>query len=230
MCLVRLAILGVSAILPAWNQTVTIVQPEAAGIELIGSQSPAFQPAIQSIVSPEAPPQLGAWLPFTVILRNNSSQALVGYLVRWSIDGTGAGSGMGMVAGPNPWAYLQPGASVIVQPHAFVTDASGIDQLVKSMGQIEGTLAALRRGKAIGVFLDYVILASGRFIGPDIESNFAQAAAAFTAWRPVNTEVQSEFASGESLDVIAANLSRMAAPQTWTSRESFDPNAPGRIS
>ncbi len=75
------------AVIPfGWAQTITIVQPEAAGVELIGSQSPEFQTCLHAALSPDVVKQFSAWLPYTVVLRNNSPQPPVAYHIKWALD------------------------------------------------------------------------------------------------------------------------------------------------
>jgi hypothetical protein len=220
-----LAITTLAVTLPAWAQQVTIVSPDATGIELIGPQAPDFQSSVEGVVGPQAQVQLGPYLPFAVVLKNNSSQVLVGYDVEWTINGSRGGSGIGTLATKDPDAYLKPGRSVVLVPQFEITRTPSAE-LQASMLRKQGTvLYGFQIARTVSISLDSAIFGSGQFVGPDTRKNFARDAAYFTAWRAVDSEVQSKLAAGESFDLIAASLSQVANQTIEGSKESRDWNA-----
>jgi hypothetical protein len=110
----KLAIVTLALALPGVSQQVTITPPEAGGIELIGSQSQQFQSSVEAVIGQQALAQLGPYLPFTVVLKNNSSQALLGYKIQWQLDGSRIG--LSAVAAKNPDFSLNPGMAFVFVP------------------------------------------------------------------------------------------------------------------
>lgn len=220
---VRLAITTLSAVVTARAQQVTIVSSEVTGLELIGLQSPDFQSSLEGVVGPQA--QLGPYLPFAVVLKNNSSQALVGYEVEWTINGSEEGCGIGMFATKGPDSYLKPGRSIVLVPQ-FEMRRTPSAELQASMQRKQGSvLYPFQVARTVSISLDSAIFGSGQFVGPDTRKNFARDAAYFTAWRAVDSEVQSRLATNESFGSIAAALSQVADQTIEGSMESRDWNA-----
>jgi hypothetical protein len=158
MVSVRLAIIALSVIPSGWPQQVTTVPPDAAGIELIGSQAPDFRASVEAVVGPQALPQLGPYLPFTVVLKNNSSQVLVGYLVEWTINGSGGGSGIGTLAAKDPDQYLKPGAAVVLMPGFELTKTPSAE-MEASMLRKTSALSTFQIARTIAISLDSAISA-----------------------------------------------------------------------
>ena len=227
MRVLHLAILASALILSAEAQPVTILKPEAPGIELTGSQSPDFQASLEAVTGPGVMSALGAWVPFTVVMKNNSSQNLVAYHIFWSMGRGRAGIGMGTQSSTDPDGYLKPGQSVAFLPQYELT-RSGVAELPTKLLQRGMTtrLAELGKQGAIAISVDSAIFASGQFVGPDQEENFARDVAGFTAWRAVDIQVQTELAAGKSPDEIVVELSQIAnQPIQGPSRVTRDWNA-----
>jgi hypothetical protein len=87
-------LLALAAVPTGWAETVTVVRPATAGVELIGPQSSEFQTYLQAAISPEVVRQFSAWLPYAVVLRNNSSQPLVAYHIKWRLTLLGRADGV----------------------------------------------------------------------------------------------------------------------------------------
>lgn len=196
---------------PAFLALAVILQSPAPGIELIGTQSPEFQAEIEKMLTPEVLATFSAWLPYTVVLKNNSSEPLVAYDVRWSVDYPRRGGwGSGMVSGTGPAGYINPGQTAVLMLAFDLTASPSSQKQASMLPQGESMLSAIERaGQAPTIFLDSAIFASGRFVGPDMDRNFAHDAARFTAWRTVDQQVQSELKAGQSWDSIAAELSQV---------------------
>jgi len=199
---------------PVETQTITVLHPEAAGIELIGSQSPEFQTSLEAVVGPQFS-QLGAWLPYTAVLKNNSPQAVVAFEIVYPT----VGRGFGRIASPSNETgprrgtlVLNPGTAIVVMPSFFVLTKSISASTLANMEleRHEGELLALQKERSVTISLDSVVLASGQFVGPDTAGLFPDYVASFTAWRAVDLEVQSDLATGKTFDAIAADLSHFA--------------------
>ena len=218
-----LAVLALTIIRTGGAQTVTLLPSEVPGIELIGWHSSDFPGALEAVAGKQALGQLGDWLPFTVVLKNDSKQPLVGYQVLWSED-TGARWSVGGNSTYTLSGYLKPGDAVAFLP--LYQLGSGRDDLPSRLRQEQMTirLAQLQRAGTVTISLDSAILPSGQFVGADTRGDFAQDVAAFTAWHVVDEDVQSRLAAGEPFESIAAALSQTAEIES-TARATKDWNA-----
>jgi hypothetical protein len=208
-----------------WPQTVTVQQPDAAGIELIGSQSPEFMGYVEQVLGAGGLQGMMEWLPFAVVLRNNSSQAVIGYDVRWGINGGRAGHSVGgMSIYGADGNSLKPGAAVVALPVMVFTEAPSAERQASLQRNVR-VLAGLQQSKTVEISLDSAIFASGQFVGPDVQGRFAQDQSAFTAWRSVDIQVQSEIQGGEPFANIATQLNSIANQRTapsagdWNARD-----------
>jgi hypothetical protein len=87
MRLITLALLSFLTVLTARPQTITVQRPDAAGLELIGAQSPDFQKSVQQVLGAAGLQGLAEWQAFAVVLKNNSSQLPIGYMLHWGANG-----------------------------------------------------------------------------------------------------------------------------------------------
>jgi hypothetical protein len=221
-----LAVLALIIMRAGGAQTVTILQPEVPGIELVGWKSPDFPAALEAVAGQQALGQLGDWLPFAIVLKNNSEQALVGYQVLWSED-TGARWTVGGISAYSLSGHLKPGEAVAFLPLYQLLGSRGEDLPTRlRQEQMTMRLAELQRAGRVTISLDSAILASGQFVGTDTKGDFAQNVAAFTAWHTVDEDVQSRLAAGESFESIATVLSQTADQATEnTAKVTKDWNA-----
>jgi hypothetical protein len=217
------AALSLALHIPGWSQTVTVQPPQASGLELIGPQSPEFAGYVEQVLGPAGFQGMMEWQPYSVVLKNNSSQAVIGYTFRWGFNGSHGNYSVGglSIYGPNADS-LQPGAAVIALPQWVLTQAPS-SELQASLPRSAALLARLEEAKTLEISLDAAIFASGQFVGPDVLGHFARDQAEFTAWRSVDAQVQSAIQTGQSFDAITAQLSGIISQTT----ASQDPN--GRV-
>lgn len=67
------------------------------GVTIINSNSPEFLPAVNSLVDPAILPSIQAVLPFSYVLKNNTSKFIIVYSTRWTLTDP---SGTNHHAGP----------------------------------------------------------------------------------------------------------------------------------
>ena len=163
-------ILALAAVPTGWAETVTVVQPETAGVELIGPQSSEFQTYLQAAISPEVVRQFSAWLPYAVVLRNNSSQPLVAYHIKWRLTLLGRADGN---LRRRFWrrrirtdTLNAEGAAVFIMAFNFTDAHLALNRLASIERQGASMLAALQLAKAPVVFIDSAIFASDNLLVP----------------------------------------------------------------
>jgi hypothetical protein len=160
MRLLALAVLSLMAVLPGWSQTVTIQQPDAPGIVLISSQSPGFMEYVEQVLGAGGLQGMMEWQPFAVVLKNNSSQALIGYDVRWGVNGSRGGCSVGgMSIYGADGNSLKPGAAVVALPVTVFTEAPSAERQASVQRNVR-ILAGLQQGKTVEISLDSAIFRS----------------------------------------------------------------------
>lgn len=213
----RLAYLFAAGALCAAAQTLAVTPPDLPGLELLGPGSVGYEAGLAAILGSPLPPQLAAYLPYAVVLKNGSNQALVAYHIRWAIDPrpnqprTG-GAETGVLATTGTSLYLQPGQLVVAIPMRILNQAPSA-ALLADLEQHPGSLARWSKAKNIVVSLDSVILQSGQFIGPDVGGNFNQDAASFSSWRTVYNMVEDQLTNGVPFADIVPALEQIASQQ-----------------
>jgi hypothetical protein len=216
---VALLVFPALAVLPlAGAQTVTVIQPHTPGLQLIGSQSPDFAAAAAAIVSAQTLQQIATYLPLAAVFKNASTQPLMAYTIRWTVDNKSTvdknlnplvGIGGGASSPRNPENYLQPGAAVLVVPDMLFDKEPGLARLQAMLQQESRMRPDWDTAKALTISLDSAIFASGQFVGPDTANLFAGQAAYSTAWRAVETKVEAQVTSGVPFVTIAAALQQV---------------------
>ena len=105
-------ILAPAIVSAGWAQTITIVQPQAAGVELIGSQSAEFQTYVQGAISPEVLAQFSC----VAALRGRAAEQFVAGCggLPYQLGDRASREGRMGIWGSFGDRYLNPGASVVV--------------------------------------------------------------------------------------------------------------------
>lgn len=147
-----------------------IVQPSAiAGIEIVSPQAPDFAAAVAQITGADPPRNLLAWLPYGVIVRNNSSQPLAGLCVLWSAAyDARALRQLGNICSQwfnGPAHQIKPGHAVLAIPAAILQQARDVRPF--SDGNRLVNLPNYQRAQRLEVSVDSVVFASGQFAGSD---------------------------------------------------------------
>ena len=173
---------------------------------------PEFPAAAAAIVTPQTLQQIAAYLPLAAVFRNASTQPLMAYSIRWTVDKhssplVGAGGGGGSPR--YPAAFLQPGASVLVIPDFTLDREPGPSTLQALQKQEARMQSDWDTAKTIAISLDSAIFASGQFVGPDTINLFAKTAAYATSWRAVDATVQAQITNGVPFITIAAGLQQI---------------------
>lgn len=174
--------------------------------------------------------QIADYLPLAVVFKNETTQPLMLFLIRWTVDNkmtplVGVGGGGGSARYPE--AYLQPGASVLAVPDFLLTGEPNAVRLQGLQKQEARMQSDWDTAKTIVISLDSAIFASGEFVGPDTANLFAKDAAYATGWRAVEANVQAQIVNGVPFVAIAAGLQQVRdlpfqgasqAPVDWTAR------------
>ena len=215
-----------------YSQPLSVQSSTVPGIEIAGSESPGFAAAVTEILGSQVsdlPPVIGPWLPYAVVVRNNSSQPVAGMCVVFA-----AHPAVPLDRGPGPCALwfasatlplgtrsfqLQPGRAVLAFPH-WILQQPGDLKPFRSLSDEKGlqSLPNYQRAKGLTVSVDNVVFASGQFVGPDTATQYVRFQSLVTAPRAVAQTLLEKKASGtiadtlEWLQTLAPQASLMDAP------------------
>jgi hypothetical protein len=185
-----------------------IVQPSAiAGIQIMGPQSPDYTAAVAQIVGSEQPPTLTAWLPYGVVVKNNSTQVVAGVCVVWTMAlGTGPLGGAGGGCSSTQWYdspsnELQPGQAALAIPPQILHKPRDLTPFLRGTGML-GNLPNYQRVQRLGISLDGVIFSSGQYVGSDTISEYEYLQANLTAPRKVAATLLEKKATGTIADIV----------------------------
>jgi len=68
------------------SQTVTVDPSTVPGVELSGPLSAEYSTYVDQILAPPRSPALNGWLPFGIVLKNGTSQNVIGFAVHWNVN------------------------------------------------------------------------------------------------------------------------------------------------
>jgi len=158
---------------------VTPISDSLPGMALVGPSDPDFLLAVQALIGAADFASYQPGLPYSVLVRNGTSQALIDACVIFDVtqangkkDGSLAWC-MGSIpppAGAKP--LLAPGAQLLasaIANYAYITPRRN-----PPLPAPATRLAELSSAASITISLDSVLFADGTFAGPDTRNNFVQ--------------------------------------------------------
>lgn len=209
-----------------YSQPVTVQASSIPGIDIVGPQSPEFAAAVPEIVGSEMsglPPGIAPWLPYAVVVRNNSSEPLAGMCVVYTavpaafLDRSPGPCALWFwfafgIRPPGAWAFrLQPGKAVLVFPHWILKEPSDLKpdrspdhKPDRSVADARGlqSLPNYQRAKSLTISVDNVVFASGQFAGPDAATQYPRFQSLVAAPRMVATTLLEKKASATIADTL----------------------------
>jgi hypothetical protein len=190
------------------------------GLEIISPLDPSFGSLTAAYFNGRPSPQLEAFKPFAVFLKNRGSKPLVAYVIKWEIvrpDGritttynsyaqTGVlmGYGVGIATQPGLRQIIDPGsvrlfssASPIDVDEGNAMGSTGYYATATEAANVDPVLkvsdrikSQLRQSKSITVSLDGAFFADGTFVGPNTSGYFERIKAEIDAKRDLLEQVE----------------------------------------
>jgi hypothetical protein len=159
------------------------VHSSLAGLVLVGPNDPSFLPAIQALVGPSELPSYQPILPYSVFVRNNTQQPVIGVCVNFQMtQANGTHDAMVQSFEEIPpvsrQPVLPPGAQLFVSIERGYSLISQHSNLHSGMVHPLGLYSSQH---AITISLDSAVFADGTFVGPDTQNRFAQYTAKIAA-------------------------------------------------
>ena len=147
--------------LSGYSQPVTIKPSTIPNIELIGAQSPDFSGLVAQVVGTDQPNGFAAWIPYGVVIKNNSSQALAAITVVWTVA-FGGPLGHGGANSPtwfnDPEHQLKPGQAIVMLPQSALEQPRDLRSFADGRGM--GNLQNYRKADTLQITLDGIVFAS----------------------------------------------------------------------
>jgi len=192
---------GVALAFGMAGQQLTVAVPGIAGIEVTGPESPEFPTLVTQIVGTERPVGLAASLPYGVVIRNGTAEAIAAIDTVWTagdrvlLNATDALFGRSML-------YIKPGQAVLAVPAGLLENARQLQ--IFANGTTEGhRLENFRDPGKVTVTVDAVVFESGRFAGADHYGAFAQWEAEIEAPRDLALSVLQKQGSQSGGDIAS---------------------------
>jgi len=188
----------------AYSQPVTVQASRIPGVDIVGPQSTEFSGLVAQIVGTDQPSGFAEWLPYSVVIRNKSEQALAAVTVIWSASFNGGPTGH--TGGTSPTWFgaqrqqIQPGQSLIVMPQATLLAPRDLRRFADGRG--EGNLQNFQHADRIEVALDSVVFATGQYVGADSIQEYETFAADLNAPRSVAAELLQKQQSSSIGDIV----------------------------
>jgi hypothetical protein len=154
-------------------QQLTVSPGTIAGLELVGPESPEFTTLVTQTVGTERAVGLAAALPYGVVVRNRTSQAIAAIDTIWTAaDRTLLNAADSMFG--RPILYVKPGQTALLVPPGVLQNSRQLQIFAN------GTTAGHRMENFVNpgnvtVTVDAVVFESGEFVG---ENRYG----AFEAW------------------------------------------------
>jgi hypothetical protein len=187
-----------------------ILHPSAIpGVQLLGPQSPEFVSLVDEVLSPKRQQATNDWLPYSVILTNQTKKQIVGVAIRWTtVDPTGKSSSTSTLNGIEvlyPTARrIQPGQRVVLLPSLMMLmkplpagshDANDNPEHAQRLEKFTGAAT-------VEIFLDGVVFDTGQFVGPDGDQEYEIAEARVAAAQRIAKTVLEKRDAGEMTSSI----------------------------
>lgn len=200
------------------GQPLTVVPSTIPGVELAGPESPEFQTLVTQIVGTDRPVGLLASLPYGVVIRNTTSQAIAAIDTVWTAGDRVLLNAAGAMF-DKPILYVKPGQAVLAIPPGLLQNPGQLR--IFANGTTEGhRLENFRNPGNVTVAVDAVVFESGQFAGTDRYGAFEQWQAQIQAPRHLAASVLQKRET-QSIGEIASWIEELAAVR----RPPPDPHA-----
>jgi hypothetical protein len=203
------------------NSNYSFQDASLPGVTIINSNSPEFLPAVNSLVDPTILSNIQAILPFSYVLKNNTSKFIIVYSTRWTLtDPSGQVTTQDRTGGTlstlRDGDAIAPGASRLVSP-IFRLGVRNAGPAGSALSQkIERTIAAFSSKAKVEISLETVIFEDGKAVGTDATNATAQAQACLDAERQVLEDLAAQKGSQSANADVKQLLSGQASgPRAW---------------
>jgi hypothetical protein len=206
LCLLLSCILAyVTTCMSAEKRMPIVNSVQDEGLTVIDATSPAFMAEVAKFLDPSEIAKASFFLPYSIVLVNNTERYLWGFTVIYTFPDRVSGSG-------KPWRYivapsagtsdrsrmLEPGASYLITPvndFQASIDATGKRRLRpyldEGMERIINLFESEHASGRIEVSIDSIIVEDGTLVGPDAAGTLDKIDSRFRAIRDLSASLRS---------------------------------------
>ena len=215
--MIRMIPAALLLVLGAAAQQLTVVPPTIQGIELVGPESPEFEALVTQIVGTDRPFGLVASLPYGVVIRNRTSEAIAAIGTVWTAADRILLSAADAMFN-KPILYVKPGQMALAIPPGLLQNSRQLQ--IFAHGTTEGhRLDNFRNPGNVAATVDAVVFESGQFAGPNRYGAFEEWQAQLQAPRDLAASVLQKQES-QSVGEIVSWIEGLAAVR----RPAADPH------
>ena len=218
-----LRVFGVLILISAFNansQQISVQPPSIPGLDLIGPQSSQFNVLVTEIVGSDRPNGLIASLPYGVVIRNGTQEALAAIDIVWTANGqpkpvllNAAEQWFTM-----PQHFVQSSQAVLAVPAGILESPRNLRIFSGGSKDLWGRrLENFERAEIVAVAVDAVVYASGQFVGTDKYGAYERWHAEINAPRTLAAAILQRKETQPTGDIILW-IETLAA--NWTARDA----------
>ncbi len=207
------------------SQTFSVNPSAIAGVSVSGRGMGQYPPNVDIVLGSARNEATNFWLPFGIIVSNNTSQPIVGFAARWTAtDSSGQESVTIMTRSlfQSPELQIAPGQSVVLLPFWLLANQHRGIRGSLDLGYQPSDLRAFQNARSIRVTLDGVVFGSGQFVGPNEANEYGQLQADGIAGYNLASAVLAKWDARDSVSSIVAWLQQTAASRPTDSVWSRD--------
>src|ERR1035441_1386413 len=217
----RVLLVAVLFTIGATAQQLTVVPSTIQGVELVGPESPNFEALVTQIVGTDRPIGFAAALPYALVIRNSTSEAIAAIDTVWTttdrilLNATDAMFNKAIL-------YVKPGQAVVASPLGILQNQRQMQ--IFANGTTEShRLENFRNPGNVTVAIDAVVFESGQFVGADRYGAFEQWEAQIQAPRDLASTVLQKQGSQSIREIVTEEPSGEVslAPPTGTRTYDF---------
>jgi hypothetical protein len=220
--MMRVLLTAVLFTLATTAQQLSVTPSAIPGIELVGPQSSDFEGLVTQIAGTARPVGLAAALPYSVVIRNKTSQAIAAIDTVWTTNDRILLNAADAMFNKSI-LYVKPGQAVLASPPGILQNQRQLQ--IFANGVIEGhRLENFQSPEGVTITVDAVVFESGQFVGANRYGAFEQWQAQIQAPRDLATAVLQK-QSSQSINDIVSWLEGLAAirrpPEDLHARETI---------
>src|ERR1039457_5458313 len=213
----RVLLVAVLFTIGATAQQLTVVPSTIQGVELVGPESPNFEALVTQIVGTDRPIGFAAALPYALVIRNSTSEAIAAIDTVWTttdrilLNATDAMFNKAIL-------YVKPGQAVVASPPGILQNQRQMQ--IFANGTTEShRLENFRNPGNVTVAIDAVVFESGQFVGADRYGAFEQWEAQIQAPRDLASTVLQKQGSQSIREIVTEEPS---GEVSWTPKREFE--------
>jgi len=226
-CVSLLFVWGTGSITVAQSPLVSLKPLDFSGIQIIRATDPSVQPLVASALGSTPSPGLVSLLPYSVILKNDTSRTIIAYTLRVTfVDAAGRSGGrtrqfFNLEATSNGMEIPRGAAHLVnalmsrranrVPPLAGKSSTNGGTGPAFGFDEATDLSQLLSSKAAVAIAVDLIVFDTGKVIGPNDGNTLAYLRAWVMAEREIASVVRDALNRGTTIQSIIEQLEQLVA-------------------